>query len=110
MALTSNRLADELVEKLKTEITKTNYDSITGAKTTVTETVYPPKKEMEKLAVVLIDHIQKNSEVMGVEGTVNATVAPGIVVTTGAGPGSTTSPGTATGTAMQPPTNLVRVK
>lgn len=113
MALEIDKLANELVDIFKTEVEKTNYDAITGKKTTVAETVYPEKKKMKLLAEALINHIQKNSEIKGVESnvtvtTVNATVAPGIPTTTGATVGPGTATGTGSGNSQQ--SNLVRVK
>ena len=108
MALNIDGLADELVSIYKTTVTKTEYDPTTGFQTTKIETVYPDRDKMKLLSEALINHITKNSEVNGVQSTVNATVAPGITVATSGGPGSTTSPGTATGTGTQ--SILVRVK
>jgi len=117
MALDYNTLAIELAEALKQDIKKTVYDPITGKKTIVAETIKPTPAQVAALAKTLINHITSNSEIVGVQSsvtvtTVNATVAPGIPVTTTGGPGTTTGPGTAqgTGNGTSKQNNLVRVK
>ena len=117
MALNINNLADELVEIFKQEVTVTTFDAITGASKKTTEMKYPDKDKMKLLSEALIKHINNNSEIIGVESnvtvsTINGTVAPGIAVTTPAGPGVTSSTGIASGTGRgnSKQSNAVRVK
>lgn len=117
MSLNIDSLANELSEAFKQTNTITSYNATTGKKTTKKETTYPDKDKMKILSQTLINHIQKNSEIKGVESTttvskVDATVAPGIPVSTTGGPGATTGPGTAvgTGSGTSKQSNTVRVK